>query len=185
MQRQLKDKLEIPFNLRAESSCIFYVKDEIVIFTDAMKHFLISCASQHPKKEARLCAHLTPDNHLHEMIIVHSKGNYIPPHKHLNKIESFHLIEGQLAVVIFNDCGEVKQIIHLDSKKDFYYRLQESMFHTVVPLSEYVVFHEVTNGPFFLEEKREAKWAPKKNDLEEVNNYQRKLMKKISVSLIQ
>ena len=180
MQLQSKNKLnQNPFNWHVESSCVFYTQDEIVIFTNEMKNFLISSAAKHCKKEARLCTHLSPENQLHEMIIVHSKGNYVPPHKHFNKVESFHLIDGQLAIVIFNEKGEIKQVIQLSDKKDIYYRLQKSMYHTVVPLSEYVVYHEVTDGPFLIDEKHEATWAPMKNDEGEVNNYQKKLMERI------
>ena len=168
-----------PFNWEAESGCVFYTKEDVLIFTDEMQDFLILCASQHPKKEARLCTHLSSDSQLHEMIIVHSKGNYVPPHRHYNKTESFHLIKGQLAVVIFSELGEINQTIYLSDKEDIYYRLQKSFYHTVVPLSEYVVFHEVTDGPFLIDEKHEAKWAPKKNDLEQVRIFQNKLMENI------
>ena len=180
MQLRSKNKLnQIPFNWKEESGCVFYVKDEIVVFTDEMKSFLISRASKHLKREARLCTHLNPDSTLHEMIIVHSRGNYVPPHKHFNKVESFHLIEGELDIIIFCDRGEIKQVIHLSSENDIYYRLQKSLYHTVVPLSEYVIYHEVTNGPFLVEEKYEATWAPKKNDLEQVRIFQNKLMENI------
>ena len=180
MQLQSKNKLnQIPFDWHEESGCVFYVKDEIVIFTDEMKDFLISRAAKHPKREARLCTHLSPSSTLHEMIIVHSRGNYVPPHKHFNKAESFHLIDGHLAIVIFFENGKIKQVIHLSDKENIYYRLQDSIYHTVVPLSEYVVYHEVTDGPFLVDEKYEATWAPKKNDLKQVKVYQKQLMEKI------
>ncbi len=47
MQLQLKNNnTKIPFNWEQESSCVFYVKDEIVIFTEEMKLFLKSCAEK-------------------------------------------------------------------------------------------------------------------------------------------
>lgn len=180
MQLQLKNNnTKIPFNWEQESSCVFYVKDEIVIFTEEMKLFLKSCAEKNLKREARLCTHLRPENTLHEMIIVHRKGNYVPPHRHSNKVESFHIMEGKLAIVIFDDHGLIERAIHLSSYGNIYYKLQKPLYHTVIPLSDYVVYHEITDGPFVLNDKDEAKWAPKKDELEKVKIYQKELIQKI------
>ena len=54
---------------------------------------------------------------LHEMIIVIDKNSYIRPHKHLWKSESFHLIYGEADIVIFNDYGEIVNIIELALNK--------------------------------------------------------------------
>jgi len=102
-------------------------------------------------KKIRICAHPDVNDKLHEMIIVLSKDGYVKPHKHLYKTESFHLIEGKLDVVIFNEQGEVtttKQLSDFLSGKPFYIRLPPDCFHTVVPKTETVVFHEITPGPF-------------------------------------
>ena len=42
----------------------------------------------------RLCMHPSIDHALHEMLIVHRHGTYVRPHKHLDKAESLHVIEG-------------------------------------------------------------------------------------------
>lgn len=115
----------------------------------------------------RLCAHPNTADRLHEMIIVQAQGVYVRPHKHLGKSESFHIIEGQLEVVIFEDHGQVKEVIRMGaagSGQIFFYRLSPGWFHTVVPRSRLVVFHETTNGPFKPAETVFAPWAPTHHD---------------------
>ena len=53
----------------------------------------------------------------------------------------------------------------------FYYRLPPSCFHTILIRSDVLVFHEVTNGPFKLEDTVLADWAPKETDVADVSLY--------------
>ena len=64
-------------------------------------------------------------DNLHEMIIILSKETYIRPHKHLNKVESLHVIEGSAEVIFFNDYGKIINSVRLSKKKNFFYRLFE------------------------------------------------------------
>ena len=58
-------------------------------------------------------------DNLHEMIIILSKETYIRPHKHLNKAESLHVIEGSADVIFFNDYGKIINCVRLSKKKFF------------------------------------------------------------------
>ena len=59
------------------------------------------------KKRIRICTHIDEEEILQEMFIVLSKETYIRPHKHLNKSESLHVLEGTADVIFFNDDGKV------------------------------------------------------------------------------
>ena len=66
------------------------------------------------------------------MMIILSKGTYIRPHKHVNKVESLHVIAGSADVIFFDNNGKILKRISLSNKKDksnFYYRLSSSVFH--------------------------------------------------------
>ena len=142
---------------------VFYTRDSVAKVDKEDVEFLKSTARSNDRKRARICSHLDAEDALHEMLIVLGKGAYFRPHKHLGKSESFHVIEGDLKVVIFNESGEVSEVIEMgdyNSGKKFYYRLSEDCFHTVVPQSDIVVFHETTNGPFNIEDTAFAPWAP-------------------------
>lgn len=142
---------------------VFYAKSSIAKVDRLAIDFLKEKAAANPRKRARLCLHPDTEDALHEMIIVHARDAYVRPHRHIGKPESFHVIEGQLKVLIFDELGSVIETIEmgdLSSGKTFCYRLSEPLFHTVVPLSDFVVFHEVTKGPFCRQDCLFADWAP-------------------------
>lgn len=161
---------------------VYYTTDNITKVDAKDIQKLKLQASQNLRKRVRFCCHGDKENILHEMLIVHAKGAYVPPHKHNGKIESFHIIEGELDVVILDDKGDIYDIIEMGqygSNREFYYRLSEERFHTVLPRSEYVVFHETTNGPFDRKDTIFAPWAPEENDSQKVLIYLHKLEEKI------
>jgi cupin fold WbuC family metalloprotein len=148
---------------------VLYSSDTITRVTRADLELLKDRARKNPRRRVRLCAHPSVEDTLHEMIIVHSKGNYVRPHRHPQKSESFHIIEGNLVVTIFDDAGTVKQLLPMGSESGsglLYYRLSEPAFHTVIPMDDVVVFHETTNGPFDREETIFAPWAPEEDSAE-------------------
>ncbi len=88
-----------------------------------------------PRKRARLCTHPVPTDPLHEMLICLARGTYVRPHRHAGKSESFHIIEGELDVLLFHDGGSIREVIRMgpyQSGKVFFYRLMEPCFHTVL-----------------------------------------------------
>ena len=142
---------------------ILYTMDTITRVDARDVEVLKSMAAANPRKRVRLCAHPNPDDLLHEMIIVLCGASYIPPHKEQTKSESFHLIEGVMDVLVYNDDGSLREVIPLaapGSERPFYYRLPVNLFHTVLPVSDVVVFHEITNGPFHPGGAEFADWAP-------------------------
>ena len=151
---------------------VFYTSNSITKVSDKDVMFLKGKAEDNRRKRVRLCTHPDRSSALHEMIIVLRRGIYIPPHKHLDKSESFHIIEGALDVVMFIDDGDIKEVISMSERCSgnniFFYRLGDSFFHTVLPTSEMVVFHETTNGPFRKEDTVFAGWAPNEDDPNEL-----------------
>jgi len=118
---------------------------------------------QSPRKRARLCAHPGATDTLHEMLICLAQGTYVRPHRHTGKSESFHIIEGELDVVLFRHDGGIREVIRMGpyaTGKPFFYRLMEPCFHTVLVSTPHVLFHETTNGPFDPADTEFASWAP-------------------------
>lgn len=141
-------------------------------------------AADSSRRRVRICAHPENGDPLHEMIIVLMADSYIPPHRHLDKSESFHIIEGEQDVIIFTDDGEISQVIPMGSPetgKAFYYRLSSAKYHTVLARTGTVIFHETTNGPFDADDTDYAPWAPAEGDPMDVRQrYIEKLEKIIS-----
>jgi cupin fold WbuC family metalloprotein len=108
------------------------------------------------------------------MLIVLPRNAYVRPHKHIGKIESFTILEGEADVLLFEEDGTVRQRIYmgcLSSGKTFYYRLSRPVFHTLVVRSEFLVFHEVTEGPFRTEKTVFADWSPDERDVSSSSAY--------------
>lgn len=166
-------------NLHKINDEIFVAQDPIVKFGPAEVAFIKAQAVANRRRRARICAHKTNNDALHEMLIAISAQSYIHPHKHVDKSESFHIIEGVVDVVIFDDDGTVADIIELGdhaSGRTFYYRLAHSAFHTLLLNTDFLVVHEVTNGPFSREKTLLAPWAPHEDQPAETSAYMKHVM---------
>jgi cupin fold WbuC family metalloprotein len=122
---------------------------------------------QTPNRRARINAHPDHDDALHEMIIAIEPTSYIRPHRHPGKSEAFHIIEGEVDIVVFRDHGAIDQIVSLGEKggpRPFYYRMSEPRFHTLVIRSDLLIVHEITNGPFSPDSTIYAAFAPSEGD---------------------
>ena len=153
---------------RQESSEVFYTDTPQVRVTTDDFIQLKEAALASPRQRARLCAHPDPDDSLHEMIIVLTRDAYIRPHRHHNKSESFHLVEGGLRVFQFDERGEIRGAMTLGppgSDHPFYCRSAALEFHSVRVKTDFVVFHETTPGPFDPKDTEYASWAPADDDL--------------------
>jgi len=158
----------------AESAEVRYATDDIVLVDAADVARLNEAAAQNPRRRIRLCAHLGVDDRLHEMIIVHTKGTYVRPHKHVGKSESFHVIDGEADVVVFDDDGGVREVIAMGafaSGRPFFYRIAAPLYHTLLIRSDVLVFHETTGGPFRRADTVFAPWAPEDHDAPQVRRF--------------
>lgn len=159
---------------RIESAEVVYAGEGLVTVDAAAIASLIADAAKNPRRRIRLCAHASVADAVHEMLIVHERSCYVRPHKHIGKSESFHVIEGHVDVVLFDDLGRVETSISMGpygSNKPFFYRIAEPRFHTLIIRSEVLVFHETTSGPFRREQTVLAPWSPDGNDDADVARY--------------
>lgn len=146
---------------------ILYAEGEIVTLDSQTIEFLKEKAKKNKRKRVRLCMHKDTDALVHEMIIVHSNGTYVEPHKHINKSESFHVIEGLVDLFFFDEDGKVIKITSMgdwSSGKVFYHRISGPIYHTLIVKSDIVVFQETTRGPFDRSNTVWASWAPIEGD---------------------
>lgn len=149
--------------LNKKSNEVFVIEDDVA---QVSRHEVLAIkpyAGASPRKRSRLCAHRYSSDLLHEMFIVLHRDTYVRPHKHASKSESFHMVQGAVDVVLFDDEGSIQQVVSLSdfaSGDPFYYRLNIAAYHTVLPRTEYALFHETTNGPFRQGDTLFPDWAP-------------------------
>lgn len=132
------------------------------------------------RRRARLCLHRSSYDRLHDMVIALDHETYLRPHRHDDKSETFHVIEGAASVVIFDDQGNIERVIPLGGERgQRLYRMDEPHWHTLVVESEMLVIHEVTNGPFAPGTTDYAKFAPAEDDQASANAYLRDLRTRV------
>ena len=159
---------------RQESPEVYYLDAPPRLAGSAEIAFLKARARENPRLRARLCMHADPHAAVHEMLIVHHRDAYVPPHRHRGKGESFHVIEGEATIVLFDDAGTVTERIPIGSSgngRAFYYRFEGSVPHTLLIESEWLVFHETTKGPFDRSATELMTWAPAEGDGDAVRTY--------------
>lgn len=167
-------------SLKKKNSEIFYSKKKVEFINHKHINFLKRIVKFTKRKRARICMHNNDKSKLHEMIIILSKDSYIRPHKHLNKAESLHVIEGAADVIFFDDRGKVLKKERLGGKSknaNFYYRVSSSTFHTFKIRSKYFIFHESTQGPFIKNKTKYADWSPTENDILKAKNFIKSIYK--------
>lgn len=162
---------------------VFVAKESIVVLGDDELAFLRRQALSSPRQRARICAHRRWEDLLHEMFIALSKQTYIQPHRHRHKSESFHVVEGEVDVILFEDDGTIYEVVRLGpfgSGHACFYRLDSLRYHTLVIRSDLLVMHEVTNGPFDRRSTEYAPFAPGEEDPKSINDYCRRLTVQLS-----
>ena len=142
---------------------VFYNEEDVAEAGTEWYEKLKRHAFEADQKRARLCLHKSPDDLLHEMLIVFHRDTLIRPHRHIRKSESYHIIFGELDIILYSDDGRPTRVVSmgpLASGKSNVYRLGAPVWHSVIIRSEYAAIHEVTNGPFRAEDCEFAPWAP-------------------------
>lgn len=166
-------------NIRRETDETFYTSSLPTKIGQEMINWLKNKAATNGGLRVRLCTHLSKDDHMpHEMLIVHLRGAYVRPHKHIAKSESFHFIEGFADVVILDGGGKISDVVPMGaygSEQIFYYRIPENYYHTLVIHSDVLIFHESTRGPHKKEETVYASWAPDGSSNDENIRYMKEL----------
>jgi len=155
-------------NVQPQNEEVLYAVDPIVRVNRQDIAELIRKAAGNARNRIRVCTHRNIEDRLHEMLIVHTRDTYVRPHKHLGRSESFHVIEGEVDVVIFDEAGAVADVLRLgsySSGKTFYYRIADPLYHTLLIRSDVIVFHESINGPFCREDMVFAPWEPEATDV--------------------
>jgi cupin fold WbuC family metalloprotein len=164
-----------PEVFRAEGPIATIGREDIEVLRQAVRNT--------PKRRVRINAHPGSDDQLHEMIIAIEPGSYIRPHKHPGKSEAFHVIEGEVDIVVFSEEGNIDRIVSLAAKggrHPFYYRMSTAHFHTLIIRSDLLVVHEITNGPFVPTGTVYAAFAPQEVDAASAAVFQADLVKRVA-----
>jgi cupin fold WbuC family metalloprotein len=159
---------------------IFYSRRPIPLVSEGVIGILKQSARTNSKRRSRFCAHPSPEADQHDMLIVSHRDTYVTPHRHLDKSESFTVLEGSALIFLFGDDGTLQQIERMgapSSGRPFFYRMPPGQFHSLSIESELLVFLESAKGPFQPSAMENAAWAPGPNDTENGKRYINSLLR--------
>ena len=151
--QNLVDKFLYENQMTMKNDRVIYVKCNPVGISMQQIGILYSYASYFQIPIVRLCLHEDDSCNVHEMIIIHTCPKNIGPLKQNKTSLSYHMIEGELAIKIFDDNGKMKSTLNLSAnaeKSNTYIscRLKSGEFRSIESKTPYTIFLEVASGPF-------------------------------------
>ena len=153
-----------------ETEGALFNTDDLIEVDRAMVGLLKARAAESPTGRFRLCLHHSTSDAVQEMIIAHCRGSYSRPHRHPGRSVSYKMIEGRMAVVLFDDAGGVVRTMRLGppgGDRPFAFRLTSGGWYMPIGESDAAVFCETLAGPNVEGQATEyATWAPAPADAE-------------------
>ncbi|MDR2120746.1 MAG: WbuC family cupin fold metalloprotein [Tannerella sp.] len=132
-------------------------------------------AKQSPRLRMNCNFHKTPDAPINRLLNAMEPETYLRPHRHCNpdKDEIFLLLRGRVAILIFDDAGNVTEQVVLDPRQGCYGgEIPAGVWHGLLVLESGSVIYEVKQGPFApLSPDNMAPWAPPVEDAEGARRY--------------
>ena len=158
-----------------------FIRQAFAEIDNSMIDALKKRAAHSPLRRARYCLHPDPSHPLNVMVIALCRDTYLRPHRFRpDKSKVYHLIEGDMDVVFFDNEGDIIKRIEMGerhTKKTFLCRWAEQIWHTPFPRTDTVVYEEITQGPFVKELDAEyALWSPAEDDTAGIAILQKKIM---------
>ena len=144
---------------------------------------LVKAARKNCRNRIRFCVHQTEEELLHQMFIVHPRHAYVRPHMHIEKSESIVVLDGNVDYIIFDEVGNIKERLEMgpyNSGRPFFQSAGPGIVHTLLIHSEWLVFLEITEGPFVKEGTKYAEWSPLETDHDGAADFVRSLSRKTS-----
>ena len=141
---------------------VLQATDAVEVISGSRLAHLKVLAAESPLHRSRILLHRSHADVVQEMVICIHYDSYIRPHRHpTGKAESYHIIEGELQVNIYNDTGKDRTTFRLGgTSRNVMYRLAGGIYHQPLAVSEWAIYHEVYTGPFDKDADVEyAQWA--------------------------
>jgi cupin fold WbuC family metalloprotein len=128
---------------------------------------LLSGARSSARKRQHLNIHSEPSDPIQRLFVAFEPGTYVQPHRHpeAGKWEMFILLQGEAAILFFDERGRVSQRITLAAEgANRLIEIPPQQWHTLVSLQHGTLLFEAKPGPYTpLSDKDFAGWAPKEN----------------------
>jgi cupin fold WbuC family metalloprotein len=148
-----------------------YQSSEDVPFFSFGQHlpFLVEARKDSARGRTRILMHPNSTSKLHEMYVLYGKETFIRANKHIDKDESVYVLEGIVDVVLFENSGNISEVVRLEANSDnngCFILLPANQYHSVIIRSVSALLFESTPGPFDPTVTVYADWSPGEDDLD-------------------
>ncbi len=136
---------------------------EVQLISPGLVGELVKKAKTAPRRRVNHNFHASLGENPNRFLNVMLKDAYFTPHRHANppKPESFLVLEGSVACVIFENTGEIRAVHRLGAGANYGVDVGAGIWHTIIVLSDTAVCYEVKPGPYIVTNDKEfAPWAP-------------------------
>ena len=112
--------------------------------------------------------HESLDAPIHRLLNAMEPGTYLPPHRHVDKEETYIVLRGSLIAFFYDDMGNVTEKVNLNPSAGMYgVEIPSGTWHSIVVLESGTVIFEIKSGPYKpLPPEDVAPWAPAPSDVE-------------------
>lgn len=157
LEMVVPEKIELELmrvnNFEKKNDRVFYMKKNPCSISRQQMFILKELAVVKDLAVLRVCLHTDDEADIHEMIMIHSKPSKVGPHKQLKTSLSYHIIEGELLVELFDDKGsQINDFLISNNKQKetgaISLRLDAKQYRAVSSRSPFAIFLEVASGPF-------------------------------------
>lgn len=128
---------------------------------------LLAAASASPRRRKHLNIHTELTEPIQRLFVAFEPGTYVQPHRHpeAGKWEMFVLLQGQAAVLLFDETGRLTQRHTLGlGDANRLCEIPPQTWHTLISLQTGTLLLETKPGPYQpLADKDFARWAPKED----------------------
>lgn len=168
--------LGFPRRVDGRSGPVFFADPETEVPCVGYAHFQAMRRESVGGRNVRLCLHSGPEARHHDMIVLEWPDAAFPPHRHRDKAESLHLIDGRLRIVLFDELGQIERSRDLDRESPIV-RIPRNRFHCNLAIGEGpALYRETKPGPFDADTDAEkAPFAPDRRDADAFADYLRRL----------
>ena len=139
----------------------------ITLIDNALLDELCTEAAASPRRRKNRNFHPYDEHPGHRLLNAMQMDSYIPPHRHLdpNKDETFVVLRGLLALVLFDDQGGIMHSVKVGAGgMAIGVDIPHGTWHTAVALEPDTVFLEAKAGPYLpFTPAEKAPWAPAEN----------------------
>lgn len=122
--------------------------------------------------------HESLDAPIHRLLNALEPGTYLPPHRHVDKEETYVVLRGSLLTFLYDDSGNIIEKVCLSPSAGAYgIEIPPGTWHNIISLESGTVILEIKGGPYLpLSPEDVASWAPAPSDTEEVAIYMKKML---------